>query len=174
MEKVVWKFLKVNGEINRKYKVSSTGRIVHSNGMGPLREYDMCKKSALNGSDYKAVHISGLTSNQRVHRLVCETFHGPAPVGKNQVDHIDEYKDNNAAKNLRWVSASENLTAWHQNNEVIRYSTSKVSSVKRMINKGWTNDRIAQKAGMTDSTVSSIKLGRLHVGVAPVIVLKFK
>ncbi len=42
-----------------------------------------------------------------VHRMVAQAF-VPNPDGKLYVDHIDTNKDNNAAMNLRWVTALEN------------------------------------------------------------------
>lgn len=45
---------------------------------------------------------------RRVHRLICEAFHGPCPPGKCQVDHIDRDPSNNKPENLRWVTGSEN------------------------------------------------------------------
>ena len=44
-----------------------------------------------------------------VHRLICETFNGPAPEGKPFVDHTDRCKANNKPSNLRWVSHRENV-----------------------------------------------------------------
>lgn len=43
-----------------------------------------------------------------LHRLVCEAFHGPAPEGRNFVNHKDGDKSNNRADNLEWVSVQEN------------------------------------------------------------------
>lgn len=48
------------------------------------------------------------TTTCTVHRLICEAFHGPAPLG-HEVDHIDDVKTNNAASNLRWVTKSVNV-----------------------------------------------------------------
>ncbi len=166
---IKWKFMKLNGVLNRAYKVSNMGDIVRSKGMTPLKQRDMCKKSATNGSDYKAVYIPGVKSAVRVHRIVCETFHGKPPTGKDQVDHIDEYKDNNTATNLRWVSSSENKKAYYSNNPAVRYPLNTISTVKKLLNRGWTNDRIAQKVSMSDSNVSEIKLGSIHAAVKPYI-----
>lgn len=47
--------------------------------------------------------------NMKVHRLVCEAFHGPAPVDKKVVIHIDEDATNNRPENLRWGTQKENL-----------------------------------------------------------------
>ena len=47
--------------------------------------------------------------NYKVHRLICEAFHGPAPDGKPIVIHLDEDATNNAPSNLRWGTQKENL-----------------------------------------------------------------
>lgn len=45
----------------------------------------------------------------KVHRAVCEAFHGPAPFEKAVVIHLDENATNNRPENLRWGSQKENL-----------------------------------------------------------------
>jgi len=45
--------------------------------------------------------------NVSVHRLACEAFHGPRPVGK-VVRHRDGNPSNNSATNLCWGTNSEN------------------------------------------------------------------
>ncbi len=164
---IKWKFMKLNGVLNRKYKVSNQGHIVLAKGMVPIHQRNLCKKSPLNGTDYKAVKLSGYKSPIRVHRVVCETFHGQPKKGRTIVNHIDERKNNNAASNLAWVTPTENITAYFSNNKQVRHPLSTIKTVKRLVNRGWTNDRIAQKVKMSDSNVSCIKLGKTHFGVEP-------
>ena len=45
----------------------------------------------------------------KMHRLICEAFHGPAPEGKPIVLHLDEDATNNRPENLRWGTMKENL-----------------------------------------------------------------
>lgn len=47
--------------------------------------------------------------NMKVHRLVCEAFHGPAPSKRSVVIHLDEDATNNRPENLRWGTQKENL-----------------------------------------------------------------
>jgi hypothetical protein len=47
--------------------------------------------------------------NIKVHRVVCEAFHGPAPFDRAVVIHIDENAENNIFTNLRWGTQKENL-----------------------------------------------------------------
>lgn len=44
-----------------------------------------------------------------IHRLVAESFYGPAPEGKSDVRHLDGVKSNNSLVNLAWGSRSENM-----------------------------------------------------------------
>jgi len=47
----------------------------------------------------------------KVHRLVCEAFHGIAPFDDAVVMHIDENAANNRPGNLKWGTQKENLNA---------------------------------------------------------------
>ena len=47
--------------------------------------------------------------NMKVHRLVCEAFHGPQPFKKAVVIHLDENAHNNKPCNLKWGTQKENL-----------------------------------------------------------------
>lgn len=55
-----------------------------------------------------AVMVGGKPTGKRVHRLVCEAFHGPPPEGKPLALHGDGNPLNNNAGNLRWGSHREN------------------------------------------------------------------
>lgn len=47
--------------------------------------------------------------NMKIHRLVCEAFHGLPPNKKSVVIHKDDNALNNRADNLRWGTQKENL-----------------------------------------------------------------
>lgn len=49
--------------------------------------------------------------NMKVHRLVCEAFHGPKPTSAHEVLHGDENGLNNRQENLCWGTRKENLNA---------------------------------------------------------------
>jgi hypothetical protein len=47
--------------------------------------------------------------NMKIHRLVCEAFHGPVPFERAVVLHLDENALNNKPENLQWGTQKENL-----------------------------------------------------------------
>ena len=47
--------------------------------------------------------------NLKMHRLICEAFHGPSPFPKAVVIHLDEDALNNRFENLKWGTQKENL-----------------------------------------------------------------
>ncbi len=57
---------------------------------------------------YKGISIRGV-GNKKVHRLVCEAFHGPAPFPSAVVLHINDDAHDNRPGNLRWGTQKENL-----------------------------------------------------------------
>lgn len=47
--------------------------------------------------------------NVKIHRLVCEAFHGPAPFPRAVVIHLNEDAHDNRPENLKWGTQKENL-----------------------------------------------------------------
>jgi hypothetical protein len=72
--------------------------------LGVLRKSSKTARHRYYGLFYRGV-------NYRVHRLVCEAFHGPAPKGKNIVLHLNEDSTDNRAENIKWGTQKENLNA---------------------------------------------------------------
>lgn len=97
----------LSGEIVPGKMVSSLGRVRGKNGC--------VSKGYLQRTGYFATHIPGFKSRREfVHRLVASAFLQPpdSPL-RVQVNHRDGNKENNAAENLEWVSASENMAHYH-------------------------------------------------------------
>jgi hypothetical protein len=116
MSKEIWKPVPSKPEI----MASSWGRIKLPNSTAPMpngsfREY---KTKPVFGTKTKARKTArheymGIYSkrfgNLKVHRLVCEAFHGPPPSPKAVVIHLNEIGTDNRAKNLKWGTQKENL-----------------------------------------------------------------
>lgn len=58
--------------------------------------------------EYRNV-LSRKFGNMKIHRLVCEAFHGPPPFERAVVIHLDENGLNNKPENLKWGTQKENL-----------------------------------------------------------------
>ena len=99
-----------SGEIVPGRMVSSLGRVRGKNGC--------VSKGYLARTGYFTTYISGISGfksrNERVHRLVASAFLQPpdSPL-RVQVNHRDGNKENNAAQNLEYVSASENVAHYY-------------------------------------------------------------
>lgn len=62
-------------------------------------------------SGYQKVTLQlspGRKKTVRVHRLVCEAFHGAPPSESHEVAHSDGKRTNNRPENLRWATCKEN------------------------------------------------------------------
>ena len=56
----------------------------------------------------RILRVNRLRKNFKIHRLVCEAFHGAAPFESAIVLHLDEDPSNNQPGNLRWGTRKEN------------------------------------------------------------------
>lgn len=92
-----------------KILISNMGRLKRING------------KFLAGSKHSGYVVTKLRDDTKnnvplfIHRIVCATFNGPAPEGKNLVNHKDGNKSNNCFSNLEWCTASENVQHAHDN-----------------------------------------------------------
>jgi hypothetical protein len=99
------------------YKVSNKGRvyrlprvIMRSNGH-PQSLRGMIMKPQDNNRGYRYVILyAGIGEKQKMylHRAVASAFI-EKPIGKDCVDHIDNYPKNNSVENLQWVTHKENM-----------------------------------------------------------------
>lgn len=83
------------------HQFSSEGRIRHKKKRNILSPH-------IDKDGYEVASL-GSVDNVKVHRVICEVFHGSPKGEKKQVNHIDCNRSNNRADNLEWVSASENI-----------------------------------------------------------------
>ena len=100
-----------------KYMVSNLGRVKSLNYNRTGKEKIM--KGGKEGQGYLQVTLSkdGKGKNYHVHRLVAQAF-CENPMGYTEINHIDENKENNMAKNLEWVSHEYNINHGTRNQRV--------------------------------------------------------
>lgn len=123
------------------------------------------------GKSYLAVSLSqeGSTTNHRVHKLVLETFYGPAPFDGAVIMHNDGNPENNRIKNIRWGTPFENQADRERHGTKTRGSDVKTSKLKeedipvirQRIALGHVQRDIAADYEVDPALISSIKLGRI-------------
>lgn len=87
------------------------------------------------------VDDNGIKRDLRVHRLVAQAFVPNPYPNRNQVNHINEIKDDNSADNLSWCTVEEN------NNHGSRNEKAKISRKNNSITKGFGIIRLCSKTG---------------------------
>lgn len=83
---------------------------------GVMRQYKTkwikgCVRRAAKTARHSYYGVLYRGKNYKIHRLVCEAFHGPAPEEKPYVIHLDEDALNNRPDNMKWGTQKENLNA---------------------------------------------------------------
>lgn len=105
--------------------------------------------------------------NYKVHRLVCEAFHGPQPSGCVAM-HLDGNPLNNRADNLAWGTQKENLNhkdflkycKERRGENSRRVAAVSDSAAREIYNSTEPNVVLAQRYGIAPCTVSNIRSGR--------------
>lgn len=85
----------------KNHQVSSQGRIRNKKRLNIL-------KPQIDKDGYERMSI-GNVDNVPVHKVVCETFAGPAPEEGMVVNHIDADRTNNHCLNLEWTTIQDNV-----------------------------------------------------------------
>lgn len=145
------------------YEVSNLGRVRRIKAYG--RRATGIIKAALDNLGYPHVSLSRLnvTTTRRVHRLVAIAFVAN-PIGKRYVNHIDGNKAHCAARNLEWVTTSENhvhafatgLRHWRK-----KLSVDDIHTIRELAGT-MTNQAIANIFGVSRVQISKIVLGQDH------------
>lgn len=98
-----WKWIVVDSEVTN-YEISDQGRVRGTKGI---------RKLAPGASGHICIALYGAFGRKSfmVHKLVVETFVGPAPAPDMVVHHIDGDPQNNVLTNLVWATQAENNLA---------------------------------------------------------------
>ena len=150
----------------RSYEVSDDGRVRRGSRemVGYVDRYG-----------YRTVLLSyaGLAKRFKVHRLVCEAFHGPCANGR-EVGHLSGDKTDNSANNLAWVTRSENQA--HQqlhgknggianlvpgqprgeNNPTAKLTEKQADEIRTRVGAGETCRPLAREYGVSKDAINRI------------------
>lgn len=124
------------------------------------------------GAGYRAVimHLPGHVRRMvRVHRLVAEAFHGPAPTPRHEVAHWDGNPANNVATNLRWATSKENKADRDRHGRTFRpvgqlnpgakLTEDDVLRIVRLVGGGMSRAQVAEDFGVSRGAVAKIMSG---------------
>lgn len=111
------------------------------------------------------VSINGQRFTRKLHRLVCEAFHGPSNALHREAAHLDGNRANAGADNLKWVSHAENVShkAGHgtaqagERHPRSRLTADQVTGIRASRSR---YSDIAKLYGISWHTVSDIRRGR--------------
>lgn len=154
----------------RSYEVSDVGDI--RRGSRVLRGY-------VDRYGYRTVllYYAGLGKRFKVHRLVCEAFHGPAPEGT-ECAHLDGDKQNERVDNLAWVTRTENMrhNALHgkagrggpkgEGHPDAKLTANDVLQMRELFAAGMSGRALARKFGIGSAQASAIIRGAAWKSVA--------
>jgi hypothetical protein len=92
------------------YEFSSHGQVRRTKDAPGTFAGKILRQSMANGYKQLNLRVGGKFTSKKVHRVVCEAFHGPPPSVLHQVAHYDGDRTNNRAENLRWAMPKENAS----------------------------------------------------------------
>lgn len=142
LEGEIWK--QVSNTI-KTYWVSNLGRFKNSFGIIVINS-----KPTLSG--YRVVGIDNAT--YRLHRIVAQTFI-ENPENKEQVNHIDGNKTNNAVSNLEWVT--------NQENQIHKFKTGLGNNFTRRIGQYDLEDNLIKEFGSIVGAAKELNIGKSSI-----------
>jgi len=163
-----WKNVK---DFEPYYQVSNLGQVrrIDNPKYKSQKNYIIKQQTDKNGYVSVLLSVDGFHKRKLAHRLVAEVFISN-PDKKPVVDHKDFDKSNNNAKNLDWVTQSENCqraikAGRYPNNKGEKHGMSKlkeedVRQIKKELKCGNGICYIALKYGVSDQTIYDINKGR--------------
>lgn len=158
------------------YIVSSYGRIFSKNyrrtkTIGELAQSTLYDKRRNSETGYKRVKMFHVNSDTPtiVHRIVAITFLGPAPIGRNYVNHKNGDKGDNRVCNIEWTSNQENVVhavngGMYPDRKGSKHRMAKIdekmaAEIKKMALCGMKTSEIALKTGVSIHIINDIRGG---------------
>lgn len=145
------------------YEVSSFGSVRRIGAKAPLKPGITC------GYAHVCLSRNGVVKVERIHILVAMSFLGAPPFIGAIVAHNDGQKLNNKISNLRWASALENQRDRTRHHTGIfgsdvhnaKLCEADIPLIRNRVNDGERYRQIADSYGVSISTISLIKRGKI-------------
>ena len=159
------------------YEVSSAGRVRRAAGGSNNAKPGRILKGYVDKDGYSIVRLSraGVVYDRKVHRLVCQAFHGASDLP--EVRHLDGDPANNQPSNLAWGTAAQNAadrdghgrTRRGESSGRAKLTTAQAAEIRasyatavagrQRVPRGW-RERTARRYGLTTNGLSTIVAGR--------------
>lgn len=150
-----------------EYEASTEGRIRRAAAARGTQAGRLLKQTVNSRHGYCQVGLSRAckATTQRVHRLVCSTFYGPAPSPEHEVAHNDGDKVNCRPSNLRWATHQDNEEDKELHGTRRRGSThgrAKIDEATALaiLCSAGTQRAAAAQFGVSQALVSAIRSGK--------------
>lgn len=140
------------------YKVSNLGRVKSLGNEKTRKEKILKTGKTKDGYLQVGLHKEGKRKKCYVHRLVAQAFI-ENPNNFNEVNHIDENKENNISTNLEWCTGKSNCNHGSRN-EKIRVALSKRVKCKETGIIYASTHQAQRKTGVSQGNISSCCNGR--------------
>ena len=146
------------------YEVSNTGKVRSLNYRMSGKTKELSQRKNNYGYLTVLLSINGSCKKKTVHRIVADAF--VVRTGSyDEVNHIDEDKENNNAENLEWCTHRQNVeayTAKHKSRDGKNKSKRVIQkTISGNIVKVWPNSRaIHLETGMSDWSISECCRGK--------------
>ena len=144
-------------------RIRSTDRYVRVVAHGAETQRRM-RGRILRPAQVRSGHLSVVLGRKHgsilVHEAVAYTFLGPRPAGLD-VCHNDGDPKNNRVENLRYDTRSNNiLDVLRQGRAWRKLTTAQMRTIRARLENGTTGKALAEEYGVSQTTISKIKLGR--------------
>lgn len=148
------------------YLVSNTG-LVYSKRLGVPLKPVLAPKGYFKVTMY---YPDGAVKSVRIHKIVAETFLGPRPTPKHEINHKSGVKSDNSVDNLEWTTSSENkkhayrtglrMRTYGETNPNSILNDDGVRAVRLMLKSGMSVREVAERLGVSQGAIKDIRSGR--------------
>lgn len=156
---------------SENYYAGSDGNIYSNFG----KKFKVLRKSIQKTGKYYhvSVVINGIRKSQRVHRLVCSSFHDLPENDKMTASHLNGDWRDNRPENLKWETMSENHAKKKEHgtddigikNSRSLIKLSQLTQIRKLLEAGnLTHKEIGEKFGVSRLFITKIKNGHRYKG----------